>query len=282
MQIAYTKQSVRAWRGLHLNAEIGFVPTMGALHQGHLSLIEEAKQKCEFVVVSIFVNPLQFNNPDDFAKYPSTLEADTLLLEAAGIDMLFAPNAEEMYGNAYTETGINFGSITEVMEGSSRPGHFNGVGVVVSKLFNLVQPTKAYFGLKDLQQVRVIQQLVTDLDFPIEIIPSPTLREPDGLALSSRNARLTTDQRVIAPYIFKALNNVVDELGEGVTNAKAISNATDYLNFNGITTIDYLEVVDSKTLQPVRNPKKNTELAVCIACFVGNTRLIDNLIFSLD
>jgi pantoate--beta-alanine ligase len=185
--------------------KIGFVPTMGALHAGHISLIERAKTENDLVVCSIFVNPTQFNNPDDLKKYPRTLELDCKLLLSSGCDVVFAPSAEEMYPNL-PHLRIDFGTFETVMEGKFRPGHFSGVGIVVSKLFNIVKPVKAYFGQKDLQQVAVIRRMVEELSFDLEIIPCPTWRETDGLAMSSRNSRLSAEARTLAPQIYKALN----------------------------------------------------------------------------
>jgi pantoate--beta-alanine ligase len=280
MVIAYTKQEVKIWRSNYQKSSIGFVPTMGALHKGHLALVEEAKKESDLVAVSIFVNPLQFNNPADFEKYPNTLVADIQLLETAGVDLLFVPNAAEMYSSTAT-LSLDFGNLNQVMEGPNRPGHFSGVGLVVGKLFNIVQPHKAFFGLKDLQQVRVIQRLVTDLDMPPTIIPCPTIRESNGLALSSRNARLTESQREQASVIYQTLTNIVTSIKEGTSISEAIAMAKSVLENNKelITKTEYLEVVNAHTLQPISKAEDDVELAVCIACFIDEVRLIDNLIF---
>ena len=282
MVIAYTKQEVKTWRTQHQNATIGFVPTMGALHKGHLALVQEAKKGSDLVVVSIFVNPLQFNNPSDFEKYPQTLAADIQLLEIAGVDLLFAPNAAEMYSSPAT-LSLDFGSLNQVMEGPNRPGHFSGVGLVVGKLFNIVQPTKAFFGLKDLQQVRVIERLVADLDMPLSIVPCPTVRETNGLALSSRNARLTESQRAQASIIYQTLTNLATAIKEGSSISESISFSKSVLeNSEGlITKTEYLQVVNAHSLKPIKNLEEAKEIAICIACFIGEVRLIDNLIFKV-
>ena len=282
MVIAYTKQEVKTWRYEHHNAVIGFVPTMGALHKGHLALIEEAQKVSDLVVVSIFVNPLQFNNPSDFEKYPQTLATDIQLLKAAGVKLLFAPNAAEMYGSTATLT-LDFGSLNQVMDGPNRPGHFSGVGLVVGKLFNIVQPTKAFFGLKDLQQVRVIERMVADLDMPLSIIPCPTIRESNGLALSSRNTRLTEIQRNEAGIIYQVLSDTASKIKKGTSISEALLMANSVLERNQdlITNTEYLQVVNAHSLQPIKNVEEAVEIAICIACFIGEVRLIDNLIFKV-
>lgn len=194
--ISETQQYLKAQQ--RAGKTIGFVPTMGALHAGHISLIERAKTENDLAVCSIFVNPTQFNNSDDLKKYPRTLERDCEMLRPVGCDVVFAPSAEEMYPSL-PQLKMDFGTLETIMEGKFRPGHFNGVGIVVSKLFNIVKPDKAYFGLKDLQQVAVIRRMVQELSFDLEIIPCPTLRETDGLAMSSRNTRLSPEARALAP-----------------------------------------------------------------------------------
>jgi len=282
MVIAYTKQEVRNWSAQYNLAKIGLVPTMGALHHGHLALVTEAQKQADLVVVSIFVNPLQFNNAADFDKYPQTLAADIQLLENAGVHLLFAPNAAEMYSST-SNTTLDFGLLNTVMEGPNRPGHFSGVGLVVGKLFNIVQPHSAFFGLKDLQQVRVIEQLVTDFDIPVKVVACPTVREVNGLASSSRNARLSETQRNEARIIFETLSDIAQDIQEGNALPDALALGKSMLqNAKGlITNIEYLEVVNAHTLQPVSKAEKNTELAICIACFIDQVRLIDNLIFTV-
>jgi pantoate--beta-alanine ligase len=262
---------------------IGFVPTMGALHKGHISLIKEAKKKSDFVVCSIFVNPLQFNNTSDFTNYPISLEKDRKMLEKAGCDLLFLPNSDTMYQNPI-RTKMSFEVLDNVMEGTHRKGHFSGVGVVVAKLFNIVQPNSAFFGQKDLQQFAIIQQMVTDLSFPIELHCCPIKREEDGLAMSSRNRRLDEDQRLIAPKIYESLILTKKMLKKGESVEKAqragISNLDKYKEFE----TEYLEIVDSITLQPLdaklkfKKIDKETKIAICIAAKLGEIRLIDNII----
>lgn len=257
---------------------IGFVPTMGALHAGHISLIERAKAENDLAVCSIFVNPTQFNNPEDLKKYPRTLERDCEMLISAGCDVVFAPSAEEMY-LSLPQLRMDFGTLETVMEGKFRPGHFNGVGIVVSKLFNIVKPEKAYFGLKDLQQVAVIRRMVQDLSFDLEIIPCPTLRETDGLAMSSRNTRLSPEARALAPQIYKVLNLAKEKLqaGASVSEMQVIVNQhfTVFPEFE----LEYFEAADFDTLLPIETKIADGKTALCVAAFLGGVRLIDNIVF---
>jgi pantoate--beta-alanine ligase len=256
---------------------IGFVPTMGALHQGHLALIKQAKAENDFVVCSIYVNPTQFNNAEDLAKYPRVLEADKVLLESVGCDALFAPSDAEMYPTPST-LQFNFGALEDVMEGKFRTGHFNGVALVVSKLFHSVMPDRAYFGQKDLQQYLIIKTLVEDLAFPLELILCPIVRESNGLAMSSRNRRLSPHQQEIAAHLFKALQLAEKLLPQTPTNAikQAVQN---YLQQFPEIELEYFEIVDAQTLQAVALPS-NRPVALCIAAYVAGVRLIDNLIFT--
>ena len=260
------------------NKSIGLIPTMGALHEGHISLIDTAKIQNDIVVCSIFVNPTQFNNPEDLAKYPRTLEEDCAMLEKAGCSAVFAPSVEEMYPEKPMLT-INFGLLETVMEGASRPGHFNGVGIVVSKLFNIVQPHRAYFGQKDLQQVTIVERMVQDLSFSLELIICPTIRETDGLAMSSRNRRLSEEERAHAPIIHKILLDAKQKLlaGEDTEDVKE----SVQLEFHVLAgfELDYFEVVNTKTLQPIHIIGDEGTTALCIATFLGPVRLIDNIIF---
>ncbi|MBC7571452.1 MAG: pantoate--beta-alanine ligase [Spirosoma sp.] len=257
---------------------VALVPTMGALHEGHLALVEQAREENDVVICSIFVNPVQFNNPADLALYPRTLDADQALLEPAGCDVIFAPAADEMYPEP-PALMLNFGELETVMEGAMRPGHFNGVGIVVAKLFNIVQPHRAYFGQKDLQQVAVVRRLIRDLSFPIELIRFPTVREPDGLALSSRNRNLTSTERQQAPALYEALTMAHDLLrgAQSVTQAKAAVTAlfADRPGFR----LEYVEVANADTLQPVTEVLAPGQTAICIAAHLGHVRLIDNLVF---
>lgn len=262
---------------------IGFVPTMGALHAGHISLIERAKAENDLAVCSIFVNPTQFNNPEDLKKYPRTLEKDCEMLLSAGCDVVFAPSAEEMYPSL-PQLKMDFGTLETVMEGKFRPGHFNGVGIVVSKLFNIVKPEKAYFGLKDLQQVAVIRRMVQDLSFDLEIIPCPTLRESDGLAMSSRNTRLSPEARALAPQIYKALNLAKEKLqaGASVSEMQVVVNE-HFASFPAFELaafrLEYFEAADFDTLLPVEAKIEDGKTALCVAAFLGGVRLIDNIVF---
>ncbi|GIV39610.1 MAG: pantothenate synthetase [Thermonema sp.] len=261
---------------------IGFIPTMGALHEGHLSLVRRAKEENDVVVCSIFVNPTQFNDPTDLAKYPRTLEADRRLLESVGCDLLFAPQEQEMYP-APPVLRFSFGHLEQVMEGAHRPGHFNGVALVVSKLFHIVQPNKAYFGQKDYQQYLIIRQLVADLSFPVEVVPCPIVREADGLAMSSRNRRLTPAQRREAVILYQTLQEAKQRLLNGVSVEevkKWVASVFAPLQKKDIR-LEYFEVADGYTLSAVKDIHRHKEVVLCIAAYVGEVRLIDNvLLFS--
>jgi pantoate--beta-alanine ligase len=251
---------------------IGLVPTMGALHRGHLSLIAKARADCQVVVVSIFVNPIQFNQAEDFAYYPRTLKSDARQCSEAGVDLIFAPTAEEMYP-APPATFVDVPSIGESLCGPHRPGHFRGVATVVMKLFQIVQPGLAYFGEKDAQQLAVIRRMVDDLNVPVAIVPVPTVREPDGLALSSRNERLTPEERRIAPMLYRALEIAAREIREG---AGGIERAIEFLRSEPRIKLEYLEVVDAADMQPV--DRIGLPARVAVAAWIGGVRLIDNLL----
>lgn len=257
---------------------IGLIPTMGALHKGHISLVEASRKDNDVTVCSIFVNPAQFNNPEDLLKYPRTLEADCAMLDSAGCDVVFAPSVEEMYPEEPV-LKINFGELESVMEGASRPGHFNGVGIVVSKLFNIVQPDNAYFGQKDLQQVSVVKRLVSDLSFDLNLVICPTVRETDGLAMSSRNRRLSDSERTIAPHIYRILATSGDELRAGKSVNEVIAWAKGQFGQIQEFTLDYFEVINIKTLLSLENIGPTGTNAICVATFLGPVRLIDNIIF---
>ncbi|MHA3053881.1 pantoate--beta-alanine ligase [Acinetobacter sp. ANC 4633] len=253
---------------------IGFVPTMGNLHEGHLNLVREAKKLCDVVVVSVFVNPIQFGPNEDYENYPRTLDKDSQLLADVGCDIVFAPSVEQMYGKQPFLTNISVSGITADLCGTSRPGHFDGVAVVVSKLFNIVQPNLAFFGQKDFQQLAVIRQLVQDLSFPIEVIGVPITRAADGLALSSRNGYLTHEQRAIAPTIYQSLKQAEKALLEGVSLDAVLAGITTQLTHAGFV-VDYVEA-RSPALQMVTDFKQDT--VIFVAAKLGTTRLIDNLI----
>ena len=252
---------------------IGFVPTMGNLHEGHLTLVREAKKICDVVVVSIFVNPTQFGVGEDFDSYPRTLEQDSRLLADVGCDIIFAPSVEQMYGSQPRLTNISVGQITDDLCGKSRPGHFDGVAVVVTKLFNIVQPDYAFFGQKDYQQLAVIRQLVQDLNIPLEVIGVPIVRAQDGLALSSRNGYLTEEQRATAPKIYQLLKQAEQDLHEGKALSAVLSTISDQLTQEGFV-VDYVEA-RQPNLQPIEQFTQN--LVLFVAAKLGSTRLIDNL-----
>ena len=254
---------------------IGFVPTMGALHEGHITLIRQAAAENDFVVVSIFVNPIQFNNQEDLAKYPRTLEADVQKLEETGCKLVFAPSADEMYPEPDL-TEFDFGQLDKVMEGKFRPGHFKGVAIVVKKLFEIVTPTKAYFGEKDFQQLAIIKKMVSMLKMSLEIVACPIIREPDGLAMSSRNARLTAEERFEAPVIYKALSGIKENyswfIPDGVKQlVKGEIQESPYFR------IEYVEVADTLTLQPLDDWQDAEHAVICVAVYIGQVRLIDNI-----
>jgi len=255
---------------------IGFVPTMGALHDGHLSLIRAAKSRCDLVVASIFVNPTQFGPNEDLAKYPRTFERDCQLLEKENADLLFAPTVEEMYPQDAV-TWVTVEGLSEKLDGKSRPGHFRGVTTVVAKLFHIVEPDIAFFGQKDAAQVAIIRRMVRDMKFPVEIVACPIVREPDGLAMSSRNAYLDSSQRKAALVLSRALWEVERKYksGERDTNT-LIERGKQLIAKEPAARLDYLELVNADTLDPVAQATPGTMVAV--AAYVGNTRLIDNLL----
>ncbi|SHI44404.1 pantothenate synthetase [Hymenobacter daecheongensis DSM 21074] len=257
---------------------IGLVPTMGALHEGHLQLVRAAARENDVVVVSIFVNPTQFNNPEDFRLYPRLPEADAALLEPAGCTVLFLPSVEQMYPQPTVLT-FDFGPLERVMEGAHRPGHFNGVATVVSKLFHLSRPHRAYFGQKDLQQVAIIRQLTADLSFDLELVAFPTVREADGLAMSSRNRRLAAPDRAVAPALHAALVHAADLIEAGEPAEAAQQAATQLLAATPGITLEYLAIADAQTLQPLTGAARPGQaVAVCIAAHLGGVRLIDNVV----
>ena len=255
---------------------VGLVPTMGALHAGHLSLVGRSVRENGFTVVSVFVNPTQFNNPDDLRTYPRTEEADCRLLESAGVDVAFIPSVEEMYPEPDNRV-FDLGPVAEVMEGAMRPGHFNGVAQVVSKLMRMAEPDRAYFGEKDFQQIAVIKAMVEQLSLPVEIVDCPICREADGLALSSRNVRLTPEQRAIAPAIHRTLAGSLEYAADGHSLSDTIRYVTDTINSFPGMEVEYYEIVDPLTMQPLKEWPKGKESVGCVTVWCGDVRLIDNI-----
>jgi pantoate--beta-alanine ligase len=261
-------------------AQIGFVPTMGNLHQGHLTLVKTSQQHAQITVVSIFVNPMQFNNANDLANYPKTLIEDCEKLAQAGVDFVFTPSVETMYPNGLdVQTFVEVPGVSDCLEGELRPGHFRGVSTIVTKLFNLVQPDVACFGEKDFQQLSVIKQMVRDLAMPINIIPVPTVRDASGLALSSRNGKLTAPQKKIAPTLAKVMNQLANSIQQAPENiSNLVIEASEALTLSGFKT-DKIHVVDPLTLAPITSNSK--KIVVLMAAFLGDIRLIDNIVVDL-
>ena len=255
--------------------DIGFVPTMGALHAGHRSLVEKARKECAVVVVSVFVNPTQFNDKNDLRNYPRTPEADAALLEAAGTDFVLMPSVEEIYPEPDTRL-FDFGQIDKVMEGATRPGHFNGVAQVVSRLFDMVQPAKAYFGEKDFQQIAVIKAMVEQLGLEVEIVECPIIRDTDGLALSSRNTLLDEAHRAAAPHIYEVLKQCAEKSAE-LTPAELTAWVTAEVEQNPLLKVIYFQAVDALSMQQVESWEQSPRVQGCIAVQAGEIRLIDNV-----
>ena len=282
MRLLKSVKELKEYRNnLNQHIIVGFVPTMGALHEGHISLIKQAKQQSDRVICSIFVNPTQFNKKEDLDKYPRTIENDLILLKNAGTDAVFLPSVAEIYSNSYY-LNFNFGALEQVMEGEFRAGHFNGVATVVSKLFNLVKPQKAFFGQKDLQQVVVIKDLVKALSFDIEIIACPIIRDENGLALSSRNARLSSVERYNARIINQSLHTSIHEAKKSRDIKKTIEAGKVLFKKMMNYDLEYLEIVELNGLQSVSKLESGELYAICIACPFGPVRLIDNEIFKLN
>ena len=269
--------STRLSEAREAGKSIGLVPTMGALHAGHLSLVERARRENDIVVVSVFVNPTQFNNPDDLRTYPRTVDADCRLLSEAGVDYAFVPSVDEIYPEPDTRV-FNLGPVAETMEGAMRPGHFNGVAQIVSKLFAMTTPTRAYFGEKDFQQIAVIRRMAEIENFSIDIVACPICREADGLALSSRNVRLTREGRAIAPSIHRILKESLILKENGQSPAEVKKSVNERINaVDGLET-EYYEIVDALTMQPVSTWDEAVNGAVgCVTVYCGDVRLIDNI-----
>lgn len=268
------RMRVRAWKQAGLR--VGVVPTMGALHAGHLSLVRAARAQADRVITTVFVNPMQFDNADDLTTYPRTLEADARLLADAGVDVLYAPTAAQMYPPGFA-TRITVSGVSEGLCGGARPGHFDGVATVVCKLFMQTLADCAFFGEKDFQQVQVIRRMVADLDLPIEIVTCPTMREPDGLALSSRNRRLDAEQRKAALTLPRTLEDCAREIAAGADVAQALAQATARLAAAGFDPVDYVELRAEADLQPVGKMAPDTRARLLAAAWMGSVRLIDGV-----
>lgn len=254
---------------------MGLVPTMGALHEGHQSLVERARRENDIVVVSVFLNPTQFNNKEDLRTYPRNAEADAALLESCGVDIAFMPTVEDIYPEPDTRV-FNLGPVAEVMEGAKRPGHFNGVCQIVSKLFMIVEPTRAYFGEKDFQQIAVVRAMIKQLGLNLEIVPCPCVREADGLAKSSRNVRLTPQTRKVAPNIYRVLRESID-FAQDHTVEQTLNWVTATLNAYPEMEVEYYSICDGITLQPVNDWEQSDYIVGCITVYCGDVREIDNI-----
>jgi pantoate--beta-alanine ligase len=279
MQILTTAAGLQAYteHARLTGQRVGLVPTMGALHEGHLQLVQAAHRECNEVIVTIFVNPTQFNNAEDFRLYPRVPEADAALLAPAGCTALFVPSVEEMYPQPAV-LRFDFGALERVMEGAHRPGHFNGVATVVSKICHLARPHRAYFGQKDWQQVAVIRQLVADLAFDLEIVACPTIREADGLAMSSRNRRLDPASRAAAPLLHQVLQAAAEQVRQGVLPDRVRADAQAALQREPQCQPEYFEVADAHTLQPLAEYTAGRAVVLCVAAQLGGVRLIDNVV----
>ena len=265
------REALRAVR----NGKVGFIPTMGALHEGHISLVERARKECDTVVVSVFVNPTQFNDKTDLKNYPRTPEADAAMLEAAGVDYVLFPTVEEIYPEPDTRV-FEFGLVDKVMEGATRPGHFNGVAQVVSRLFAIVEPDKAYFGEKDFQQIAVIRAMVAQLGLKVEIVDCPIIRDTDGLARSSRNTLLDKAHRAAAPHIYEVLSAAASKTGE-MTPDELSAWVVEQVNAEPLLETIYFQAVDALTMQQVHSWDESPRIQGCIAVQAGAIRLIDNI-----
>jgi pantoate--beta-alanine ligase len=275
MMIVTSLDELRSAR-LLLDGTVGFVPTMGYLHEGHISLARRAKEECDSVVASIFVNPAQFGANEDLSKYPRDLKRDLTLLEAAGVTLVWTPTPEVMYPPGFG-TWVEVEGLTKPLEGAARPGHFRGVTTVVAKLFNAVQPRKAYFGQKDAQQAAVIRKMTRELDFPVEIVVCPIVREADGLAMSSRNSYLSPEERMAATVLFRALTSAKSACERGERNAESLRNVMkDVISSEPLARMQYVSVADYDTLEELETVTGKTLLSMAV--FMGKTRLIDNFV----
>jgi pantoate--beta-alanine ligase len=270
---AQLRDKVAGWK--RSGILVGVVPTMGALHEGHLSLIEEARRHSDRVIVTIFVNPMQFNNPEDLTKYPRNEARDLALLEAAGVDVLFAPGVEEVYPQGFA-TQVRVAGVSEPLEGAFRPGHFEGVATVVAKLFGMTQAGRAFFGEKDWQQLQVVKRMATDLNIPVRVIGCPTIREADGLAMSSRNVRLSAEERQIAPALWRAMQAAAEAIRGGADPAAVLAEARVRILSAGYREIEYLEIRSAEGLRPVADLAEPVRMLA--AAWLGDVRMIDNIV----
>lgn len=275
MKVINTVRELREALAACDSNNVGFVPTMGALHAGHCSLVERARRENGTVVVSVFVNPTQFNDKNDLRNYPRTPEEDCRILERAGADIVFMPAVDEIYPEPDTRT-FDFGKIDKVMEGATRPGHFNGVAQVVSRLFDIVRPARAYFGEKDFQQIAVIKAMVEQLSLPVEIVECPIVRGEDGLALSSRNALLDAEHRAAAPHIYRVMRQCA-ERSRSMTPAELRTWVAAEIERNPLLKVVYFDAVDAATMQSVESWEQSPRIQGCIAVMAGEIRLIDNI-----
>ena len=281
MHIISNKQELKALvnKAIQSKIKIGFVPTMGALHQGHLSLVDFSLKNTDITISSIFVNPTQFNNADDFRNYPHDLKKDFTKLEKAGCHAVFTPSEKEMYPEK-DNRAFDFDGLDKVMEGEYRPGHFNGVAQIVSKLFDAVTPQKAFFGQKDFQQVAIIKKMVEKLDYQIEVVACPIIREADGLAMSSRNQLLTPQHREAAPIINRVLTDSLKKIGSFKNTGQIKDWVVQEINKYPLLRVEYFEIVDEATLKQIDQIKDHIGFIGCIAVWAGNVRLIDNIIYN--
>lgn len=270
--VAELRALVRGWKAE--GALVGVVPTMGALHDGHLSLARAARADCERVIVTIFVNPMQFNNPDDLKKYPRTEAADAALLATIPVDVIFAPSAEEVYPEAFGSV-VSVAGVSEPLEGRMRPGHFDGVATVVTKLFGMSMADRGYFGQKDWQQLQVVQKLVADLNLPVTVVGCETIREADGLAMSSRNLRLGAEARAKAPVLYAAISAAAEDIRAGQSDRMAIREAAEMMRAAGFERVEYIELRDAASLLPSDDPTRARRMLAAV--WLDGVRLIDNI-----
>ncbi|NGQ89422.1 pantoate--beta-alanine ligase [Rhodobacter sp. HX-7-19] len=270
--VAGLRALVRGWKAEgHV---VGVVPTMGALHEGHLSLARRAKAECGRVITTIFVNPMQFNNPDDLKKYPRSEDADAALLQWVGVEAIFAPMPEEVYPEGFVTT-VTVGGVSQPLEGALRPGHFEGVATVVAKLFGMTQADRAYFGQKDWQQLQVVQRLVADLNMAVTVVGCETVRDPDGLAMSSRNLRLSAEGRRRAPALYAAMLAAARDVRSGMAQDQAMARAAEAVLAEGFSSVEYIALRDAETLGEVTDPDR--PLRMLAAAWLDDVRLIDNI-----